>query len=59
MKCKLHISDDFKFQSDELKYLQWDEYPCESLPSDLGCENLAHFSMSHSHLTQLWEGQKV
>ena len=59
MQCKLHISDDFKLHSDELNYLHWDEYPCESLPFDIACENLAHLCMPHSHLTQLWEGQKV
>ncbi|RVW64945.1 Disease resistance-like protein DSC1 [Vitis vinifera] len=59
MQCKLHISDDFKFHYDELRYLHWDEYPCESLPSDFESENLVHFCMPRSHLTQLWKGQKV
>ena len=59
MQCKLPIFDDLKFHSDELRYLHWDKYPCESLPSDLGYKNLAHLCMPNSHLTQLWEGQKV
>ncbi|KAJ9707270.1 hypothetical protein PVL29_002312 [Vitis rotundifolia] len=40
MQCKLHISNDFKFHYDELRYLHWDEYPCESLPFDFESENL-------------------
>ncbi|CBI39197.3 unnamed protein product, partial [Vitis vinifera] len=60
MQCKLHVSDDFKFHYDELRYLHWDEYPCESLPFDFESENLVHFCMPRSrHLTQLWKGQKV
>ncbi|KAJ9707309.1 hypothetical protein PVL29_002340 [Vitis rotundifolia] len=50
MQCKLHISDDFKFHYDGLRYLHWDEYPCESLPFDFESENLVHF-----YMPRLWK----
>ena len=59
MQCEMHMYDDFKFHSVELRYLHWDGYPRESLPSDIWYENLSCFCMPHSHLTQLWEGRKV
>lgn len=33
---KVHFSGDFEFPSYELRYLQWDGYPLESLPSNFG-----------------------
>ena len=59
MQCKVHISDDFKFHNDELRVLIWQEYPLKSLPSDFKSENLVFLAMPNSHLTQLWQGNKV
>nr|CAN82897.1 hypothetical protein VITISV_026993 [Vitis vinifera] len=59
MQCEVHISDDFKFHYDELRYLFWDYYPLKLLPSDFNSKNLVWLCMPHSHLTQLWEGNKV
>ena len=59
MQCEVHISDDFKFNYDELRYLFWDYYPLKLLPSDFKSKNLVWLCMPHSHLTQLWEGNKV
>ena len=59
MQCKVHISDDFKFHNDELRFLIWQEYPLKSLPSDFKSENLVFLAMPNSHLTQLWQGNKV
>ena len=33
---KVHFSRDLEFPSDELRYLHWDGYPLESLPSNFG-----------------------
>ncbi|KAJ9676146.1 hypothetical protein PVL29_024913 [Vitis rotundifolia] len=59
MQCEVLISDDFKFHYDELRYLAWYDYPLKLLPSDFECKNLVSFRMPNSHLTQLWEGNKV
>ncbi|XP_034675196.1 disease resistance protein RML1A-like [Vitis riparia] len=59
MQCQVHISDDFKFHYDELRLLMWEEYPLKSLPSDFKSQNLVFLSMTKSHLTRLWEGNRV
>ncbi|KAL6316201.1 hypothetical protein AAG906_017748 [Vitis piasezkii] len=59
MQCQVHISDDFKFHYDELRLLMWEEYPLKSLPSDFKSQNLVFLSMTKSHLTRLWEGNKL
>ncbi|RVW59081.1 putative WRKY transcription factor 19 [Vitis vinifera] len=59
MQCQVHISDDFKFHYDELRFLLWEEYPLKSLPSDFKSQNLVYLSMTKSHLTRLWEGNKL
>ncbi|KAF1872981.1 hypothetical protein Lal_00016093 [Lupinus albus] len=38
-----------------LRYLHWDEYPLNSLPS-IRWENLVDLSMPHSNLKKLWDG---
>ena len=59
MQCEVHIPHDFKFHFDELRCLVWYHYPLKLLPSDFECKNLVCLSMPNSHLTQLWEGNKV
>ena len=59
MQCKVHISGDFKLHYDELRFLLWENYPLESLPYDFESKNLLCLWMKNSHLTELWEGNKV
>ena len=59
MRCKVHISDDFKLHYDELRFLFWEQYPLKSLPYDFESKNLLWMLIWDSHLTQLWEGNKV
>ena len=58
-RCKLHLSGDFKFLSNNLRYLCWHGYPLKSLPSNFHPENLVELDMCFSWLEQLWEGKKV
>ena len=59
MQCKVHIYDDFKLPCDELRFLLWERYPLKSLPYDFESKNLLWLIIRGSHLTQLWEGNKV
>ncbi|XP_057421827.1 disease resistance protein RPV1-like [Lotus japonicus] len=43
---------------DELRILRWDGFPQRSLPLQFFPENLVKLDMRHSHLEQLWEGDK-
>jgi len=44
---------------DDLKFLRWDNFPQKSLPLDFCPKNLVKLDMPHSHLKQLWKGEKV
>ncbi|KAL5052466.1 hypothetical protein RYX36_033148 [Vicia faba] len=44
---------------DDLKFLRWDGFPQKSFPLDFSPKNLVKLDMPHSHLTQLWQGDKV
>ena len=59
--CRGHEcgSTDFEFPSYELRYLHWDEYPSESLPSNFHGEKLIELNLQNSELRRLWEGSKV
>ncbi|KAL6316818.1 hypothetical protein AAG906_021118 [Vitis piasezkii] len=59
-KCgsMVHVSTDFEFPSYELRYLHWDGYPLESLPSNFHGEKLIELNLQNSELRRLWEGSK-
>ncbi|XP_034674646.1 disease resistance protein RPV1-like isoform X1 [Vitis riparia] len=59
-KCgsMVHVSTDFEFPSYELRYLHWDGYPLESLPSNFHGEKLIELNLQNSELRGLWEGSK-
>ena len=59
MQCEVHISDDFKLHCDELRFLLWENYPLKSLPYDFESKNLLCLWMKNSHLTKLWNENKV
>ncbi|XP_057742470.1 disease resistance protein RPV1-like [Arachis stenosperma] len=42
--------------SDELRYLEWHQYPLSSMPSAFCAENLIEFHMPGSQVTKLWDG---
>ncbi|TXG47013.1 hypothetical protein EZV62_026307 [Acer yangbiense] len=41
-----------------LRYLHWESYPLEVLPSSFNPENLVELDLSYSKIKQLWEGRK-
>ncbi|KAI9073915.1 hypothetical protein K1719_044127 [Acacia pycnantha] len=42
--------------SESLRYLQWDNFPSQSLPLSFCAEKLVKFHMPDSHLKKLWDG---
>ena len=56
---KVKLSKDFEFSSYELRYLYWQGYPLESLPSSFYAEDLVELDMCYSSLKQLWESDMV
>jgi len=57
--CNIHFPDGLEWLSDKLRYLQWDGYCLESLPSTFCAEMLVELFMSHSMLKNLWDGVQV
>ena len=56
---EVDVTTDFEFPSSELRYLYWDEYPLESLPTNFHGEKLIELNLQNSKLRRLWEGSKV
>ncbi|XP_034676085.1 disease resistance protein RPV1-like isoform X2 [Vitis riparia] len=56
---KVFLPKDFKFPSQELRYLYWEGYPLQTLPSNFNGENLVELHMRNSTIKQLWKGPKV
>ncbi|XP_034674478.1 disease resistance protein RPV1-like, partial [Vitis riparia] len=54
----VHLPEEFKFPSYELRYLHWDGWSLESLPSNFNGEKLVELSLKHSSLKHLWKGNK-
>jgi hypothetical protein len=50
-----HFSEEPNFLSNELRLLDWPEYPGESLPSNFCGKNLVVLRMPYSHLKD-WKG---
>lgn len=55
----IHLPQDFKFPSHELRYLHWDGWTLESLPSNFHGEKLVELSLKHSSIKRLWKEHKV
>ncbi|KAJ9675664.1 hypothetical protein PVL29_024537 [Vitis rotundifolia] len=55
---QVHFCGDFGFPSQELRYLHWDGYPMESLPSNFYAENLVELNLRGSNIKQLWETKR-
>ena len=56
---KMKLGPDFEFASYELRYLCWEGYPLEFLPSNFDGENLIELHLRCSNIKQLWQGNKV
>ncbi|XP_019073409.2 disease resistance protein RPV1-like [Vitis vinifera] len=54
----IHLPQDFKFPSHELRYLHWDGWTLESLPSNFHGEKLVELSLKHSSIKRLWKEHK-
>ncbi|KAL6316810.1 hypothetical protein AAG906_021110 [Vitis piasezkii] len=54
----VHLPRDFEFPSHELRYLHWDGWTLESLPSNFDGEKLGELSLRHSSLKYLWKRRK-
>ncbi|KAL6315641.1 hypothetical protein AAG906_003745 [Vitis piasezkii] len=56
---RVKLSKDFEFPSCELRYLYWQGYPLESVPSSFDVEDLVELDMRYSYLKQLWENDML
>ena len=56
---KLLVPKDFEFPSYDLRYLHWESYPLESLPSNFDGENLVELNLMGSDIKHLWQREKV
>ncbi|XP_054780000.1 disease resistance protein RUN1-like [Prosopis cineraria] len=54
--CKVDLSFGLESLPEQLRYLQWDDYPLESLPSSFCPEKLVELRMVNSHVKKLWDG---
>ncbi|XP_057990541.1 disease resistance protein RUN1-like [Hevea brasiliensis] len=49
---------DIEYLSNELRYLEWHEYPFKSLPSTFQPNKLVELHLQHSNLKKLWKAIK-
>ncbi|KAL5845764.1 hypothetical protein ACOSQ3_009288 [Xanthoceras sorbifolium] len=54
----MNLPDGLDYLPDELRYLHWNRYPLEVLPSSFNPVNLVELDLSYSYIEQLWEGTK-
>ena len=54
---KLLVPKDFEFPSCDLRYLHWEGYPLESLPSNFDGENLVELNLKKSSVKYLWQSE--
>ncbi|KAJ9707363.1 hypothetical protein PVL29_002389 [Vitis rotundifolia] len=55
---KLLLPKDFEFPSYNLRYLHWEGYSLNSLPSNFEGENLIELNLEHSNIKHLWQREK-
>ena len=56
---KMQLDRGFKFPSYELRYLCWDGYPLDFLPSNFDGGKLVELHLHCSNIKRLWLGNKV
>ncbi|RHN67385.1 putative TIR domain, P-loop containing nucleoside triphosphate hydrolase [Medicago truncatula] len=54
--CNVYFPDGLEWISDKLRYLRWEGYCLEYLPSTFCAEMLIELHLSHSKLKKLWDG---
>ncbi|KAL5554527.1 hypothetical protein UlMin_041928, partial [Ulmus minor] len=54
--CNVCIDGDLNYLPNSLRYLNWEEYPGKSLPSNFKAPTLVELHMPYSNLEQLWDG---
>ncbi|XP_027336420.1 disease resistance-like protein DSC1 [Abrus precatorius] len=54
--CNVYLPSGLKQFSGQLRYLEWNGYPLDSLPSSFCPEKLVKLYMPHSHVQKLWDG---
>ncbi|KAL7186731.1 hypothetical protein ACSBR2_028459 [Camellia fascicularis] len=54
--CCLHVTEDLKYLSNKLRYLDWCGYPMKCMPSTFQPERLVELHLTYSSIEQLWEG---
>ena len=53
------VPKDLEFPYFELRYLHFEGYPLESLPTNFHPRNLVELNLKHSSIKQLWKGNEV
>lgn len=56
---KVDISEGLDILPEELRILQWIDYPLPYVPLSFCAENLVKLEMCNSQLRQLWDGNQV
>ncbi|CAL5405352.1 unnamed protein product [Camellia sinensis] len=54
--CCMDLSEDLKYLSNKLRYLDWCKYPMKYMPSTFQPEHLVELHLTYSSIEQLWEG---
>jgi len=55
----LYLPQGLESLPNELKYLRWEQYPLESLPSKFNGEKLVMLNLQYSQVKKLWHEEKV
>ncbi|KAK4279022.1 hypothetical protein QN277_016788 [Acacia crassicarpa] len=55
---RLYLPQELKSLPNELRLLQWDNFPLKSLPSTFSAEKLVSFEMRNSQVRILWHGKQ-
>ncbi|XP_028100415.1 disease resistance-like protein DSC1 [Camellia sinensis] len=54
--CCMHLSEDLKYLSNKLRYLDWLGYPMKYMPLTFQPKHLVKLHLTYSDIEQLWEG---
>ncbi|KAI7998412.1 TMV resistance protein N [Camellia lanceoleosa] len=57
--CHMHLSEELKYLSNKLRYLDWLGYPMKYMPSTFQPKHLVELHLTYSSIEQLWEGTMV
>ncbi|KAL7186724.1 hypothetical protein ACSBR2_028452 [Camellia fascicularis] len=57
--CFMHLTEDLKYLSNKLRYLDWCGYPMKCMPSTFQPERLIELHLTYSSIEQLWEGTTI